>query len=215
MKNRFELIVFDWDGTLINTIDWIVHCIQQAAVACGCPVPAEQSAKDIIGLSLDNAIKTLFPDIDVDIRRQLTTHYSQTFFSRKLCRDDLFAGVYEMLAALKDRGLKLAVATGKGRAGLERAMAETGTEDLFCVTRCADETASKPDPTMLFEIMSETGIAAERTLMVGDSLHDLQMAANAGIAAVGVTCGAHSTEVLWQYRPLTCLPQTSLILNLV
>ena len=215
MKNRFDLIIFDWDGTLINTIDWIVRCLQNAAVMCQCSVPEEQAVKDIIGLSIENAVNTLFPEADPWTHKQLVHHYSQIFFSRQLSREDLFAGVYDMLVELKQRGYRLAVATGKGRAGLRQALDETGTEVLFCITRCADETSSKPNPMMLQEILAHTGVSAERTLMVGDSIHDLQMAANAGIASVGVSCGAHSAEILQQYKPLMCLPQTSYLLNLL
>ncbi|MGR9114437.1 MAG: HAD-IA family hydrolase [Gammaproteobacteria bacterium] len=215
MKNRYDLIIFDWDGTLINTIDWIVTCLQNAAVMCQCPVPDEQAAKDIIGLSIDKAVSALFPETDTLTRKQLVQHYSQRFFSKRLSRDDLFEGVYDMLIALNKNGFKLAVATGKGRVGLQQALDETDTEDLFCITRCADETESKPNPVMLQEILAYTGVPAERALMVGDSIHDLQMAANARIASVGVSCGAHSIEVLQRYGPLMCLPQTSHLLNLL
>ena len=119
-----------------------------------------------------------------------------------------------MLTQLKRRGYLLAVATGKGRKGLQQALGDTGTEELFCITRCADETASKPSPLMLQEIMAAKGVPAERALMVGDSIHDLQMASNAGIAALAVACGAHSARVLQQYNPLLCLQQTSHMLNL-
>ena len=215
MKNRFDLIIFDWDGTLINTIDWIVSCLQNAAVMCQCSVPEEQAVKDIIGLSIENAVNTLFPETDPWTQKQLVHNYSQIFFSRQLSREDLFAGVYDMLTELKQSGYQLAVATGKGRVGLQQALNETGTDALFCITRCADETASKPNPMMLQEILAHTGGSAERTLMVGDSIHDLQMAANAGIASVGVSCGAHSAEILQQYKPLMCLSQTSYLLNLL
>ena len=215
MKNRFDLIIFDWDGTLINTIDWIVSCLQNAAVMCQCSVPEEQAVKDIIGLSIENAVNTLFPETDPRTQKQLVHNYSQIFFSRQLSREDLFAGIYDMLTELKQSGYQLAVATGKGRVGLQQALNETGTDALFCITRCADETASKPNPMMLQEILAHTGVSAERTLMVGDSIHDLQMAANAGIASVGVSCGAHSAEILQQNKPLMCLSQTSYLLNLL
>lgn len=215
MKNRFELIIFDWDGTLINTIDWIVHCMQNAARLCRCPVPQERTIRDIIGLSIDNALAVLFPDCVPSLRKQIQHHYSQQFFTKRLSRADLFTGVYDMLTELNQSGYRMAVATGKGRSGLRQALDETGTEDLFCVTRCADETASKPNPLMLRQILETTGVAAERALMVGDSSHDLEMAARAGLAAVGVACGAHGVEVLQRYKPLTCLPQTAQLLNLL
>lgn len=215
MKNRFDLIIFDWDGTLANTIGWIVSCLQNAAIMCHCPVPEEQAAKDVIGLSIENVVNTLFSDIDSATRKQLANNYGQLFFSRRFSREDLFTGVYNMLTELKQSGYQLAVATGKGRAGLQRALKDTGTEALFCITRCADETASKPNPAMLQEILANTEVPASRALMVGDSVHDLQMAVNARISSVGVSCGAHNIEVLQQYKPLMCLSQTSHLLNLL
>ncbi len=215
MKNKFDLIIFDWDGTLINSIDWIVSCIQKAAQICDCDIPEARAARNVIGLSLENALHRLFPGIDQNTRRQLTQCYSELFLSRKTAQDDLFAGVYEMLVHLKKQGYQLAVATGKSRIGLQRAMSGTGTEDLFNASRCADETASKPDPTMIQEILGQLAAANDRTLMVGDSVHDLQMAANANIPCIAVSCGAHSPEQLLPYRPLCCLGQTTELLNLL
>ncbi|MGZ4958851.1 MAG: HAD-IA family hydrolase [Methylomonas sp.] len=215
MKNRFDLIVFDWDGTLANSIDWIVSCIQQAAERYACPTPESQATKDIIGLSIENALKTLFPDVEDEIRQKMALHYSQTFFSKPISPADLFPGVDEMLQQLKRDGYRLAVATGKKSSGLAQAIKGTGVSDLFCATRCADQTASKPNPLMLDEIVAELGIAKQRTLMVGDSVHDLQMARNAEIAAVGVTCGAHSQATLQQYNPLLCLKYPTDLLDII
>lgn len=205
MKNRFDLIIFDWDGTLIDSVDWIVHCIQQAAGHCDCPIPEADAAKDIIGLSIENALNRLFPAVDDAVRQQVAAHYAQTFFSRKIRREDLFPGVYPMLQQLRRDGYRLAIATGKKSVGLARAIEATGVGDLFCATRCSDQTASKPDPLMIDEIVSELSADKRRTLMVGDSAHDLQMAVNAGVAGIGVTCGAHSAATLRQYHPLLCL----------
>ena len=215
MKNRFDLIIFDWDGTLINSIDWIVSCLQQAAVECGIPVPEAQAAKNVIGLSINNAMQTLFPEIDPHTQAQLVACYSQQYNSKQISPDDLFPGVYAMLVELKKSGYQLAVATGKTRVGLQKALQATGTEELFCVTRCADETASKPDPKMLLEIIQHTQAAKERTLMIGDSIHDLQMALNAPISAIAVSCGANSAELLQQYHPLLCLQQPTELLNII
>ena len=215
MKNRFDLIIFDWDGTLINSIDWITHCLQQAAVQCDCTMPEAQAAKDVIGLSITRAMQTLFPDADVKMQKQLVNHYSRNYLSKQISADDLFPGVIEMLLQLKDKGYQLAVATGKTRAGLTEALQATETEELFCISRCADETASKPDPRMLHEIILHTRTAKERTLMVGDSIHDLQMALNAPISAIAVSCGANSAACLQQYQPLLCLQQTTELLNII
>ena len=215
MKNRFDLIIFDWDGTLINSIDWISSCLQQAADQCGIAVPEAQAAKDVIGLSINNAMQTLFPEIDPHTQAQLVACYSQQYNSKQISPDDLFPGVYAMLVELKKSGYQLAVATGKTRVGLQKALQATGTEELFCVTRCADETASKPDPKMLLEIIQHTQAAKERTLMIGDSIHDLQMALNAPISAIAVSCGANSAELLQQYHPLLCLQQPTELLNII
>jgi len=205
MKNRFDLIIFDWDGTLMDSVDWIVHCIQQAAARCVCPVPEAQVIRDIVGLSIENAMQQLFPDQDGETRQKLAADYGKAFFSKQISRDDLFPGVYEMLEQLRSQGYRLAVATGKKSAGLQAAINATGVADLFCATRCADQTASKPNPLMLDEIVAELGVDKRRALMVGDSVHDLQMALNAQVASVGVTCGAHSAAALRQYQPLLCL----------
>jgi len=209
------LIIFDWDGTLINSIDWIASCLQYAAAQYNCPIPESQAAKDVIGLSINKAMQTLFPEVDEQTQQQLVACYSQKYFSKQISKDDLFPGVYEMLIELNEAGYQLAVATGKNRAGLQEALRATGTEELFCITRCADETASKPDPRMLNEIMQHTDTAKERALMVGDSIHDLQMALNAHISAIAVSCGAHSEEFLQQYNPLLCLQQPSELLTII
>lgn len=209
------MIIFDWDGTLINSIDWIASCLQYAAAQYNYPIPESQAAKDVIGLSINKAMQTLFPEVDEQTQQQLVACYSHKYFSKQISKDDLFPGVYEMLIELNEAGYQLAVATGKNRAGLQEALRATGTEELFCITRCADETASKPDPRMLNEIMQHTDTAKERALMVGDSIHDLQMALNAHISAIAVSCGAHSEEFLQQYNPLLCLQQPSELLTII
>jgi phosphoglycolate phosphatase len=215
MKNRFDLIVFDWDGTLINTIDWIVHCLQQAGEEFGFMKPEPQAAKDVIGLCIDNAVAALYPNADSDIQKKIVSSYSQAYFSKHLSQDDFFPGVYDMLVNLKESGYQLAVATGKTREGLIKAMAATHTENLFDITRCADETASKPNPKMLHEIMRHTQATPDRTLMVGDSIHDLQMAQNANVPSIGVACGANSEQSLSQYHPLLCLQQPTELLDFI
>jgi phosphoglycolate phosphatase len=201
MKSRFDLIIFDWDGTLVDSVDWIVHCIQQAAAHCSCPVPESQAVKDIIGLSIENAVKQLFPDTSSSLRQQLANHYAQSFFSKPMA---LFPGVKFMLQQLRQEGFQLAIATGKKTSGLALAIEAAGVGELFCTTRCSDQTASKPDPLMINEIVAELGSNKRRTLMVGDSTHDLQMAMNAGVASIGLTCGAHSATT-----PATIMPGLS------
>lgn len=215
MKHNYELIVFDWDGTLLDSIGWIVSCLQHAASECGLEIPGEQAARDVIGLNIQGAMQKLFPGTAAVTQAQLVQHYSRRFFTRQLGQWDLFDGVYDMLLQLKQCGLQLAVATGKSRSGLNRALQDTQTEHIFAATRCADETASKPAPLMLHEIMEQLYAEPECTLMVGDSVHDLQMAINAGVDAVGVACGAHSKDILQQYAPLYCLDQTKQLMALL
>lgn len=215
MKNRFDLIIFDWDGTLIDSIDWIVNCLQTAAEQCGCAIPDVQAARDVIGLSIANACNILFPGVDQPTATRLADCYQRAYSAWQIGRDDLFPGVYEMLVELKQSGYQLAVATGKTRAGLQQALQGTDTEHLFCITRCSDETASKPDPLMLQQIMQHTQATHQRSLMVGDSSHDLQMAMNAQISSVAVLCGAHPEHVLQQYHPLLCLQQPAELLNII
>jgi len=215
MKDRFDLIVFDWDGTLVDSVDWIVHCLTIAATKQGCDIPPKQAIKDIIGLSIQRALQELFPRIDQNTQEQLIACYSQEFFSKEISANDLFTGVNDMLITLKQQGYQLAVATGKSRAGLDKAMIGTGLSDFFHISRCADETASKPQTLMLEEIIAEMGVERERVLLVGDSVHDMQMAINASVPAIAVTCGANSIEQLQQYKPLLNLQQTTDLLDIL
>ena len=215
MKNRFDLIIFDWDGTLIDSIDWITRCMQQAAETWSCDIPSDHAAKEVIGLSLARAMDELFPDVDFITRQKLIESYSNNFFSKPIDRNDFFPGVYEMLVQLNQAGFQLAVATGKSRAGLDRALKSTETKELFRCTRCADETASKPEPRMLIEIIEQLQISPARTLMIGDSVHDLQMAKNAAVSSVAVACGVHTHKRLQEYNPLISLEQTAELLTLI
>ncbi len=189
----------------MDSVDWIVHCIQQAAMRCGFAVPTSQAVRDIVGLSIENAMKQLFPDEDSESRQKIAADYAKTFFTKQIGPDDLFPGVHDMLRQFRSQGYRLAVATGKKSTGLHTAITATGVAELFCTTRCADQTASKPNPLMLEEIIVELDVAKQRTLMVGDSVHDLQMALNAQVASIGVTCGAHPATTLQKYKPLLCL----------
>lgn len=215
MKDRFDLLVFDWDGTLINSIQWIVECIQKSALACGCAVPSEAAARSVIGLSLDRAMAELFPGVTGPTAGRLVEAYRSFYFARAVGEDDLFTGIRAMLEALRGTGYQLAVATGKNRAGLSRALDATATRSLFHAFRSAEETASKPNPEMLLQIMAELNVRRERTLMIGDSVHDLRMALNAGTDAVAVACGANTQEELEALGPLACLGHTAELLALL
>jgi len=215
MKQRFDLLVFDWDGTLFDSIGWIVECLQYATKAADLPVPSDALAKSVIGLSIQAAMDAICPGSTQAQVDTLVGHYREHYHTRPTTVDGLFQGVPELLDALRARGYRLAVATGKNRNGLNHALAATGMGSLFHATRCADETASKPHPKMLFQLMDELAIPPGRTLMIGDSLHDLRMADNADIAAIAVGCGANTLDELAELKPLLCLETTRELLPLL
>jgi len=198
----YGLLVFDWDGTLVDSIARIVESMRVAANECMLPQLDETTIRGIIGLGLPEAIRSLYPDLEDEARVAIFRRvYSDHYLSLEVVPSPLFEGVRESLLAFRAQGYRLAVATGKSRRGLERVLAGHGWGDFFDVTRCADETASKPDPRMLQEILAHCGVAAQRALMVGDSPFDLQMAHNAGMTAVAVGYGAQPLAVLRGYRP--------------
>lgn len=200
-KRKFDLIVFDWDGTLMNSTGTIVRCIQAAAHDVGLPIPSDQTAGHVIGLGLSEAMEMVFPGVDADAVAQVVARYRYHYFAQD-CELVLFDGAHTMLQELSAQGYFLAVATGKSRAGLNRAMQATNTTHFFAVTRCADETFSKPHPAMLQEITQELAQDMARTVMIGDTTHDLAMANNAGAAGIGVTYGAHDKDILQDCNPL-------------
>ena len=199
---RYDLIVFDWDGTLFDSTALIVRAIQAACRDLGAPVPSDEAAAHVIGLGLQDALQHAVPDLPVDLYPELGRRYRQHYFASH-DQVTLFAGVPELLAGLRERNHWLAVATGKNRHGLNEALRISGLAGSFDATRTADETRSKPHPQMLQELMREFGTDPERTLMIGDTTHDLQLAANAGTGAVAVAYGAHPPEQLGDLRPLT------------
>jgi phosphoglycolate phosphatase len=200
-KKKFDLIVFDWDGTLMDSTATIVKCIQAAAKDLGLPIPHERTAAHVIGLGLQEALQTAVPELEPRHYAGMVERYRYHY----LIQDQdlvLFTGVREMLAELSQAGYFLAVATGKSRVGLNRALNGAKLLSLFDATRCADETFSKPHPAMLQELTRELGQDMKRTLMIGDTTHDLQMAINAGAAGVAVHYGAHPALELAALNPL-------------
>ena len=192
----YNLVVFDWDGTLMDSEARIVSCLQAAARDLAVAVPSESASREVIGLGLAEAMATLFPAEASDMHERLALRYREHFLVLNQSRSQLFPGVRETLGALRSADYFLAVATGKSRRGLDRELEETGLGSLFHATRCADETFSKPHPQMLLEVIDELGAARAATLMVGDTEYDMQMAANAGTAALGVTYGVHAPDRL-------------------
>lgn len=205
MISNYDLIVFDWDGTLANSIDWIVECIITVAEQQNLIVPTEQACKDVIGLSLPQAMQELFPTLSHNEKNRMVDAYRILYLAKAITPDDLFLDAIPVLNELQRMGKTLAVATGKGQSGLDRALDGTQIRTFFHQLRCADTMTSKPSPHMLFDIMQVTKHSAEKTIMIGDSILDLSMANNAGVASIGVTTGAHSREVLEQHRPIACV----------
>jgi len=198
---RFDLLVFDWDGTLFDSTSLIVRCIQAACADLGVAVPSDTDAAYVIGLGLHDALKHAAPGLPPERYPELGQRYRHHYFARQH-EIVLFPGTLDMLQALKSRNHWLAVATGKGRRGLDEALAHSQLAGLFDGTRTADETAGKPNPLMLMQLMREFGADPERTLMIGDTTHDLQLAVNAGTPRVGVSYGAHEPEAFDEFEPL-------------
>ncbi len=204
MPRRFELLVFDWDGTLMDSAGAIVASIQESCRDLGLPIPARERAAHVIGLGLKDALSYAVPELPVSDYGKLVERYRHHFLARD-SEMELFPGMREMLSELKQQGYLLALATGKSRVGLERTLQATRLKPYFDASRCADETRSKPHPAMLEELMIELVIAREATLMIGDTAHDLQMAVNAGVSALAVSYGAHPRESLTAFNPVACI----------
>lgn len=201
---QFDLLIFDWDGTLMDSAGVIVDSIQRACVDIGLDAPGDRASRQIIGLGLAQALQTLLPALPVDAYPRLVERYRHHY----LGRDDLiplFDGVAEGLPELQASGFRLAVATGKSSHGLERALLASKLGPCFSATRCADQTHSKPHPAMVLELIEELDADPARTLVIGDTSHDLLMASNAGVASLGVTYGAHEADDLHPHAPLALM----------
>lgn len=199
---HFDLIVFDWDGTLIDSTGLIAQCIRTAARDLGLPEPEEAAAKHVIGLGLQDATASLFPGVGEAQRLEFALRFRHHYVVRDH-EAPLYPGVPEMLGDLKRDDRFMAIATGKPRAGLDRSLEHTGLKPYFDFTRCADEGFPKPHPEMLERLMDFCAVDRERVLMIGDTTHDLQLAANAGVRALAVNYGAHPADALIAHSPLT------------
>lgn len=200
-QRRFDLIAFDWDGTLFDSTAIIARCIQAAVRDVGGKEPTYEAASYVIGMGLMQALAHAAPDVPKERYPLLGDRYRHHYFA--IQHDiSLFDGVLSMLDDLKSRGHVLAVATGKSRRGLDEALRTAALAGTFDASRTADQTAGKPDPQMLHELMAEFAVLPERTLMIGDTTHDLQMALNAGCASLGVSYGAHEPAAFDELGPL-------------
>lgn len=206
MNSPVKLVIFDWDGTLFDSVGQIVASLQFAAQQFQQPL-TDADAKSIIGLGLPEVAQRLFPtvpDLHADILQAYSDHYVANSSG-----DSWFEGVAHMLADLQQQGVKLAVATGKSRKGLDRVLKQTNSLELFHATRAASETRSKPHPLMLEEILAETGVHAHEAIMVGDTSYDLEMALNIVMPSVGVSYGVHTSETLAKFNPLSIVNDVS------
>lgn len=196
---NYELVIFDWDGTLMDSTRIIARSLQRACADIGIAVPSEEDALFVIGLNMQDSFAHVAPGLDREGQQRLSERYRHHFLGGEH-EIPLYPGVREMLADLHASGRRLAVATGKARRGLERALDATGLRSWFEATRCADEGFAKPHPDMLLMLLDMTGVEPRRALMVGDTTHDLELAANAGVDALAVSYGAHP-EGLLRTRP--------------
>lgn len=209
---KYELIIFDWDGTLMDSAQKIVSCMQGAAKQANLPIPEDSEVKHIIGISLIPAIQQLFNVSEV-LADKVAQLYKQNFVVLDQTPCQLFTGSRQVLQHLHSKPVKLAVATGKARIGLERVWQQSQTKEFFATSRCGDEAQSKPHPDMLQQILHELNISAKNALMVGDTTHDLGMADALGMDCIGVSYGAHDADKLLQHKPIAIIDTPSDLLN--
>lgn len=198
----FKVVIFDWDGTVVDSVEHIADSLHQAATELGFPAREREAYRDIIGLGIIEALEALYPGLNRDEIQAIREGYGRYFFSRKTTPMTVFQGMTELLADLRADGRGCAVATGKSRKGLDVALGSSGLAERFHITRCADETRSKPDPLMLEEIVDHFGIAPSDAVMIGDTRYDLDMARRIGMPSLGVEWGVHDREELGRYGPL-------------
>jgi phosphoglycolate phosphatase len=205
MSKTFKLLVFDWDGTVMDSESRIVACVDAAIADLDLPQRSIDEVKNIIGLGLKEAVQTLFPGSGDELLQNIVERYRYHYLTADKTPSPLFPGARETLEQLNEAGYLLAVATGKGRAGLEKVFEETNTREFFVTSRCADESFSKPHPQMLEAVIDFCGVMPDDTLMIGDTEYDMQMAVNANASALAVCYGVHTPERLMQSQPLGCV----------
>lgn len=196
-----KLVIFDWDGTLVDSVDHIAGSLHQAATELGFPALEQAAYRDIIGLGIVEALEQLYPGIEPDDVQRMREGYARYFFMKQTGPQNVFEGMAEVVADLRGVGRACSVATGKSRRGLEGALVSSGLGHHFEITRCADETRSKPDPLMLQEILDFHGHRPDEAVMIGDTRYDLDMAQRIGMPSIGVEWGVHDRNVLGQYDP--------------
>ncbi len=198
---KYDLVIFDWDGTLADSTSHIVDCIRFACEVTKEAFPGEDAARNIIGLGMHEALVQLFGDRDQEFFDIFRVAYSDHFFRAPMSRDDLFEGAIATLQKLKEQGCRLAIATGKSRRGMDRALEQLELGGYFAGVKCADETRSKPDPLMLQLLLEEHDVETARAVMIGDTEYDMEMASKIGMPRIGVNYGAHSVDRLLPHAP--------------
>lgn len=201
LKNQYSFVIFDWDGTLMDSTGRIVSAMQATAREANLAEPSIESVKSIIGLSMQAVMDRLFPEADVDLQKKLFEIYRYQYVEGDKTPSPLFEGSLPLLHWLKSKDVCVAIATGKARAGLNRVLNDVGLMEFFDFTICADEAESKPHPEMVYRLLKDAKRTTKETLLLGDSIHDLKMANNAGIDSIGVTCGASSYDELQFHQP--------------
>lgn len=201
---QYQCVIFDWDGTLMNSEARIVASIQEAARRCGFPVLSDHESKQIIGLSLDNAILGLYPDATAQQIQQMASAYSQHFLEESAVQMETFEGAETLLKALQKAPVKVAIATGKSRRGLDQILAEFRFEPFFDMTRTPVESASKPDPLMLAQILDAFNLEPHQAVMIGDTEFDMEMAQNINMDRIALSHGVHEMTRLQKYDPVGC-----------
>ncbi|WP_375193502.1 HAD family hydrolase [Marinobacter sp.] len=196
-----RVVIFDWDGTLVDSVEHIADSLHQAATDLGYPALEREAYRDIIGLGMVEALEKLYPGISREEMNRIREGYAGYFFKKVTTPQNVFEGMADVVADLRNAGRQCSVATGKSRRGLDSALVSSGLGGHFEITRCADETRSKPDPTMLREILQFYGIEPEDAVMIGDTRYDLEMAKRIGMPSIGVEWGVHKRDVLGDYDP--------------
>lgn len=201
----FHLLVFDWDGTLLDSVSTIVECVQETLAELGQPPAEEAAVRSVIGLGVREMVASFCPGCDDRLFARVVEVYRRLWHERYASQPRLFAGILELLVALRAEGFLLAVATAKSRGGLDRDLARTGLAGLFAATRTVSESPGKPDPAMLLSILSELEVGPAEALMIGDTVHDLEMAARAGMRSIAVLSGCEERPALSRQAPVACL----------
>lgn len=213
--NKFKLLVFDWDGTLIDSEARIIESMHIASERGGLDAADDDDIRNVIGLELNQAIRQLYGDLASDLIEQVADVYREHYVYQSEITTPLFLGVLETLTHLQGQGYEMAVATGKGRRGLDSAMEESGLQSYFTTTRCADETRSKPHPQMLKEILLELNLKPSDAVMIGDTHYDMNMAQAANIAAVAVSYGVQKKQSLMRHNPIACIDCITILPTIV